>query len=150
MKEDKFSKTEDILCNYRNLEIKIKNIEIDIENLKNDYNGIAKTGYGEKSSPTYKFNSIVENEVIDREEKIDELIKHLEEAKSYNLNLKRKVDNALSTLTEEAHRLVELRYFSKPKKTWIAIGKEMNMDKDYCCKKRCEIINYLSDLIYSY
>ncbi|MCD2345797.1 hypothetical protein [Clostridium guangxiense] len=146
MKENIFKKTEYALYNYKNLEIKIKNIEIDIENLKNDYTGITAISYEEKSSPTFKFNSSVENEVVKKEK----LIKQLEGVKEYNLNLKRKIDNALKCLTSESYKLVELRYFTQPKKTWVAIGNEIKMDKDYCCKKRCEIINKLAELIYSY
>lgn len=146
MDEKIFKKTEYVLYNYNDLEIKIKNIEIDIENLKNDYNGVAGISYEEKTGSTFKFNSSVENEVVKKEK----LIKHLEGVKEYNLNLKRKIDNALKSLTDESYKLVELRYFTKPKRTWIAIGKELNMDKDYCCRKRCEIINKLASLIYSF
>lgn len=150
MDESIFKRTEHALYNYKSLEIKIKNIEIDIENFKNDYNGVTGISYEERSAPTNKFNSSVENEVIRREGKTANLIEYLEGIKAYNLNVKRKIDNALSSLNEESYKLVELRYFTKPRKTWIEIGRKLNMDKDYCCKKRCEIINELASLIYSF
>lgn len=145
-----FKRTEYTLYNYKSLEIKIKNIEIDIENLVNEYQGVTGITYEERTGPTNKFNSSVENEVIRREEELGDLIEGLHRSRTYNLNIKKKIDNALGTLPPDELRLVQLRYFKKPKPTWIAIGKDLTMDKDYCCKKRDEIINHLSELIYSY
>ncbi|QXE19992.1 hypothetical protein [Clostridium sp. 001] len=144
-----FKKTEATLYNYKNLEVKITNLDIDIESLKNNYQGIAPISYKERSQSTNKFNSVVENEVINREENIGDLIKELERDKNYNINLKRKIDNALRTLPEESFKLVKLRYFNG-KQTWTAIGRKLNMDKDYCCRKRCEIIESLGKLIYNF
>lgn len=144
-----FKKTEAILYDYKNLEIKIMNLDIDIETLKNSYCGVAPVNYKERTQSTNKFNSVVENEIIDREENMEDLIRRLEIEKNYNVNLKKKIDNALKTLPEESFKLVELRYF-KGKQTWTAIGRKLNMDKDYCCRKRCEIIERLGRLIYSF
>lgn len=144
-----FKKTEAILYDYKNLEIKIMNLDIDIETLKNSYCGVAPVSYKGRTQSTNKFNSVVENEIIDREENIEDLIRRLEIEKNYNINLKKKIDNALKTLPEESFKLVELRYF-KGKQTWTAIGRKLNMDKDYCCRKRCEIIERLGRLIYSF
>lgn len=144
-----FKKTEAILYDYKNLEIKIMNLDIDIETLKNSYCGVAPVSYKERTQSTNKFNSVVENEIIDREENMEDLIRRLEIEKNYNVNLKKKIDNALKTLPEESFKLVELRYF-KGKQTWTAIGRKLNMDKDYCCRKRCEIIERLGRLIYSF
>lgn len=150
MENNIFKRTEYILYNYKSLEIKIKNIEIDIENLKNSYQGVSAATFDERIGPTYKFNSSVENEVVRREGNVDKLIKELEISKAYNISLKAKTDNALGTLTPESLKLVELRYFKNPGLTWTAIGRELNMDKDYCCKKRYEVIHQLSRLIFSY
>ncbi|MDP4147465.1 MAG: xanthine dehydrogenase [Bacillota bacterium] len=150
MENNIFKKTEQALYDYKSLEVKIKNLNIDIESLKNDYSGIAAITYGEKTGATNKFNSSVENEVINREENAAVLIKKLEGIKLYNINLKNKIDNALETLDETELTLVQLRYFHKPKKTWISIAEELRIDKDYCCKVKNCIINKLSDLIYSF
>ncbi|MBV4422936.1 siderophore-interacting protein [Clostridium tyrobutyricum] len=145
MEEKLFKKTEGTLYNYKNLEIKIMNLNIDIETLRRNYQGVSSIRYEEKTQSTNKFNSSVENEVVNREK----LIKKLENERDCNVNLKRKIDNALKTLPEEEFKLVDLRYF-KGKQTWTAIGRHLNMDKDYCCRKRCDIIEKLARLIYSF
>ena len=81
-KENRFKKTESSLYNYNSLDVKIKNIEIDIENLENDIT-VRAISYDEKSSPTNKFSSSVEDEVIRRDEYIKEQICILKAKKKY-------------------------------------------------------------------
>ena len=145
--EDIFKKTEYTLYNYKSLDVKIKNIDIDINNLENDIT-VQGISYEEKSSPTNSFNSSVENEVIRREEKVSEKIQTLKSKRKYNLDLKTKIDGALEQLTSDEFKLVDLRYFSKDKKTWVEVGMKLSFDKDYCTKIRNKIIDKLSELIY--
>lgn len=147
MEDNKFKKTEYTLYNYKSLDVKIKNIDIDISNLENDIT-VQAISYDEKSSPTNAFNSSVENEVIRREEKVSEKIQLLKSKRKYNTDLKTKIDGALDQLTSDEFKLVELRYFSKDKKTWIEVGMKLGFDKDYCTKVRNKIIDKLSELIY--
>ncbi|NSB15851.1 hypothetical protein [Clostridium beijerinckii] len=147
MEDNNFKKTEYTLYNYKSLDTKIKNIDIDIDNLENDIT-VNAISYEERSSPTNAFSSTVENEVIKREEKIADKIQALKSKRKYNLNLKTKIDGALEQLTSDEFKLVELRYFSKDKKTWVEIGLNLGFDKDYCTKLRNKIIDKLSDLIY--
>mgnify|MGYP001575237941 CR=1 FL=1 len=145
--EDKFKKTEATLYNYKSLAVKIKNIEIDIDDLENDIT-VKAISYDEKSSPTNAFNSVVENEVVKREETIKQQIDVLKSKLKYNQNLKIKIDGALEQLTTDEYKLVDLRYFGRDKRTWISVGQELGFDKDYCTKIRNKIINKLSTLIY--
>ena len=145
--EDRFKKTEYTLYNYKSLDVKIKNIDIDINNLENDIT-IQGISYDEKSSPTNAFSSSVENEVIRREEKVSKKIQVLKVKRKYNMDLKTKIDGALDQLTSDEFKLVDLRYFSKDRKTWIEIGSKLSFDKDYCTKIRNKIIDKLSELIY--
>lgn len=147
MEDNKFKKTEYTLYNYKSLDVKIKNIDIDISNLENDIT-VQAISYDEKSSPTNAFNSSVENEVIRREEKVSEKIQLLKSKRKYNTDLKTKIDGALEQLTSDEFKLVELRYFSKDKKTWVEVGMKLRFDKDYCTKLRNKIIDKLSELIY--
>ena len=62
---------------------------------------------------------------------------------------RKKVDISFSNLTEEEQMLVNLRYFSRPKKTWIEIGNTMGIDKDYCCKLRKNIVYRIGNLVNS-
>ena len=148
MKENKFKKTESSLYNYNSLDTKIKNIEIDIENLENDIT-VRAISFVEKSSPTHKITSSVEDEVIRREEYIQEQICILKAKKKYYSDLKIKIQSSLQQLSENEYKLVKLRYLSgRNKKSWIEIGQELGFDKDYCKKIRTGVINYLSELIY--
>ena len=147
MEDNNFKKTEYTLYNYKSLDTKIKNIDIDIDNLENDIT-VNAISYEERSSPTNAFSSTVENEVVRREEKTADKIQALKSKRKYNLNLKTKIDGALEQLTSDEFKLVQLRYFSKDKKTWVEIGLNLGFDKDYCTKLRNKIIDKLSDLIY--
>lgn len=44
---------------------------------------------------------------------------------------------------------IELRYFSKPRKSWTEVGYKLNKDKDSCCRDRKKIINTLSYYIFN-
>lgn len=146
-KSDLFRKTEYALYNYKTIDLKIKNIEIDIECLKNDIS-IKAINYEEKVGPTNAFNSSVENEVIKREEKVAECIERLEAEKFLLVCRKAKIENALKSLADTERKIIELKYFTKPKRTWLEIGLAVNMDKDHCRRKGKKLIHSLSDYIF--
>ncbi|NFA43378.1 DUF722 domain-containing protein [Clostridium botulinum] len=147
MKNNIFKKTEKVLYDYKNLDIKIQNIDLQINTLENDIS-VSGVSYEERSSPTNAFSSVVENNVIKREEFTFEQINKLAILKNKTINLKKSIDNALNTLNHEERELVELRYFSKNKKTWVEIGMLLSIDKDYCSKLKNRIINQLSNYLY--
>ena len=62
--------------------------------------------------------------------------------------LRTKIYNALKDLKENERKLVELRYLSMDKRTWLDIGLELGFDKNYCQKLRNDIINQLIDIIF--
>ena len=146
--ENLLKKTEYALYDYKDLDIKIKSIEIDIEMLQNDIT-LKAINYDEKSGPTNAFSSSVENEVIRRDEVVKEQIQKLQRDKLLYISRKNKIENALKCLNDKELKLVELRYFVKPKNEWAKIGFELNFDKDHCCKLRNKIINKLSDYIFN-
>ena len=143
-----FKKTEYALYNYKDLDIKIKSIEIDIEMLQNDIT-LKAINYDEKSGATNAFSSSVENEVIRRDEVVKEQIQKLQRDKLLYVSRKNKIENALKCLSYKELKLVELRYFVKPKNEWAKIGFELNFDKDHCSKLRNKIINRLSEYIFN-
>lgn len=143
-----FKKTEYALYNYKDLDIKIKSIDIDIEMLENDIT-LKAISYEEKTGPTNAFSSSVENEVIRREEKIQEQINKLKRDKLLYKSRKLKIENALELLTKEERKLVELRYFSRPKKSWVEISRVMNIAHTHCCTMRVKIINNLNEYIFN-
>jgi len=146
MKNNIFKKTEKTLYDYKNMNIKIENIELYIESLLNDvsYAGVSY----EQKFPTNAFSSSVENEVIKRDEHLMGKVENLKKSRVKIVSLKQRITNALNTLEPEELRLVELRYFIKPKKSWVEIGMILGVDKVTCHRMKNNIINTLTDYIY--
>lgn len=108
-----YKKIEEMLYNYPKVKAEIENIKLDIEEME-DIVGIRGVSDNLKgSTPTYAFNSSVENEVINREEKLPERIEGLCRVLRSKERFIRKVDNALETLNENSKQLVQLKYFKK-------------------------------------
>ena len=145
--EDKFKKTEYHLYQYKDID-KLNQInDIRIKKLRNEISLGGGDMFGEKSSPTNKFNSAVENDVIYREKNIQPEIDNLMREKENRIIEKELIDNALDLLEEEEEKLVELRYFSKPTRSWDSIALELNQSKDNCIKIRRKVIERLADYI---
>ena len=145
--EDKFKKTEYYLYQYKDID-KLNQInDIRIKKLRNEISLGGGDMFGEKSSPTNKFNSAVENDVIYREKNIQPEIDKLMREKENRIIEKELIDNALDLLEEEEKKLVELRYFSKPTRSWDSIALELNQSKDNCIKIRRKVIERLADYI---
>lgn len=145
--EDKFKKTEYHLYQYKDID-KLNQInDIRIKKLRNEISLGGGDMFGEKSSPTNKFNSAVENDVIYREKNIQPEIDKLMREKENRIIEKELIDNALDLLEEEEKKLVELRYFSKPTRSWDSIALELNQSKDNCIKIRRKVIERLADYI---
>ena len=145
--QDKFKKTEYHLYQYKDID-KLNQInDIRIKKLRNEISLGGGDMFGEKSSPTNKFNSAVENDVIYREKNIQPEIDKLMREKENRIIEKELIDNALDLLEEEEKKLVELRYFSKPTRSWDSIALELNQSKDNCIKIRRKVIERLADYI---
>ena len=145
--EDKFKKREYHLYQYKDID-KLNQInDIRIKKLRNEISLGGGDMFGEKSSPTNKFNSAVENDVIYREKNIQPEIDKLMREKENRIIEKELIDNALDLLEEEEKKLVELRYFSKPTRSWDSIALELNQSKDNCIKIRRKVIERLADYI---
>ena len=145
--EDKFKKTEYHLYQYKDID-KLNQInDIRIKKLRNEISLGGGDMFGEKSSPTNKFNSAVENDVIYREKNIQPEIDKLMREKENRIIEKELIDNALDLLEEEEKKLVELRYFSKPTRSWDSIALELNQSTDNCIKIRRKAIKKLADYI---
>lgn len=142
-----FKKTEKILYDYKDIDLKIQNINLHINRLINDVS-VAGVSYEERTGPTNAFSSSIENEVIRRDEHMSNELKQLNQIKKDTITMQQIVTNALNTLNEEEYKLVELRYFQKSKKTWLEIGMKLGIDKDNCCKMKNKIINKLTNYIY--
>ena len=57
------------------------------------------------------------------------------------------IDNFLMTLDEYQKQIIELRYFTKPRPSWISISQQLNKSDGQCQKDRNQLIEKLSELI---
>ncbi|NFG27693.1 RNA polymerase subunit sigma [Clostridium botulinum] len=130
-----YKKTEAMLYNYNKTKSEIKNIDLDLKLLKSEIDGVGAIVYEEKTAPTNKFNSSVENEVIAREHRI----KKLEQIKLIKEVEIEKIDNTLSNLTEREYSIISRRYFNKEKNRYIAA--KLDLTEEYICELKAGIIN---------
>ncbi len=143
--EDRFKKTEYHLYKYKDIDKLNKLDEIKIKQLENDITLSAVQYDKDSISPTNAFHSNVEDEVIKRDEHIKYKVDNLKNnIKRRNLE-KELIITSLTLLEDEEKKLVELRYFSKPTRSWDSISLELNQSKDNCIKVRRKIIEQLSD-----
>lgn len=138
-----YNETERMLYKYKTLAAEVENLKIAITELENDYKGCSAIAYEEKSAPTNKFNSIVENEVISKEKALN---KYKEELEAKEL-LKLKIENALAPLTDREKEIVELKYF-KRLKTWELVAMNVELSGDYCRNLCKDIINKVSKILF--
>ncbi|MBC8579148.1 sigma-70 RNA polymerase sigma factor region 4 domain-containing protein [Zhenhengia yiwuensis] len=113
MDNNLYCKVEGMLYSVPKLKIEIDNLKIDLEELM-EYEGIRGASDNEKAgSPTYAINSSVENEVVNRMEKLaDKEQAIIRKINSKERELKR-IENALSILTEGERLLIEFWYFKR-------------------------------------
>nr|DAL12349.1 MAG TPA_asm: Protein of unknown function (DUF722) [Caudoviricetes sp.] len=146
MNTELFRKTENLLKNYSRLETEIRLIKAEIEDIKESYIGCVAIGYSEKSGPTNKFSSMVEDEVIRKEKDFFYLKRDLD----YKVRLKRRIDLAIQTLrTKEEKDLIRLRYINQPKVSWGTVARHLKYNKDYCRKElRPKVIKQIADFVF--
>lgn len=136
-----YKQAEWLLYNYKKLKAEIKNIELEIENIKNTYVGASAIDPEQISNNTNKIISLVENEVLEKERKIE----RLESIKLKKENQVKKVDNALEILTEEDRKLIELRYFEKMP-NW-KVAQRFNMTEEGCSARKRRIVESIKDIL---
>lgn len=110
---------ENILYDHKNIELKINNLNLHINALLN--------------------NMSIFHGTMNMED--------LKQSKNKIMYLKESINNALSKLSEEEYKLIELRYFQRNQKTWLEIGLTLGLDKDYCCKKNKKILNKIEQFL---
>ncbi|NFE85860.1 xanthine dehydrogenase [Clostridium botulinum] len=144
--EDRFKKTEYHLYKFKDIDKLNQLADIKIKQLLNDVS-IKAISYEEKSSSTNAFHSSVESEVIKRDEHIRDKIEQLKKDKERGIIEKELITTTLDLLEDDERKLVELRYFSKPTRSWTSIAQDLNQSVDNCIKVRKKVISKLSDYI---
>ena len=141
MKKEEIKKIEGILYNYKALQVEIDNLKIDLDIMNEEYNGIGSITYNEKSSKTNKFSSIVENEMIKRDEKIFKLTSTIKMKEG----LLRKVTNSLEALDERELEFIQSFYFKRY--SYMRISEVMNMGYRYVYDYKINVLKKLNPLI---
>lgn len=140
-----FRKTEAILYDYNNLALKIDLLKAEIKDMEETYKGCGSISYEERIQATNKFNSSVENEILQRERILNALKIDLRN----KVKLKRRIDGAVQGLKEKERRLVELRYIDKRLFNWKQISLVLNYSQEYCRRNlRKKVINKIADIIF--
>lgn len=140
-----FKKTEDILKDYQQLDAEIKCLELEINNIKNNYEGCGAIGYEERTQSTNKFNSSVENEIINKEKEIARLTILLNDKKT----LKEQIDTTMENMLETERKLIKLKYLNTDELSWRQVACMLGFDKDHIRKKiRVNAINKLAVTIF--
>ncbi|MBO0555691.1 hypothetical protein EXQ41_06450 [Clostridium botulinum] len=140
-KKNDIVELEKLLYKYKEMIAEIKNIDIEIEYITQHPEGISAMNYEEKSSATNKFNSSVENEVIE----IDEKIERLKEQKAEQVYWTSKIDNALEVLDQRNEEIIKMKYFEKINNTKIAA--RLNLTEEWICKLKNDSLKQLFKLI---
>ena len=134
--------------NYRKNKFKIKLIDIEIKEIENSYEGCTGLDMSkEKSSPTHKFSSDVENEVINKEKKIEKLKRN----KAKFINEVDKTDCFLRYLKNKEEesdsldsKLIEFKYIKNM--SWKSVGINLGMDRHSCKDRKNKILAELEDI----
>lgn len=140
-----FRKTEAMLYNYPQLEAEIKCLELEINNIKNNYEGCGPIGYEERTQSTNKFNSSVENEIINKEKELKRLNRDLNNKRT----LKDQIDSTVERMNDNERKLIELKYTNRNKLSWNQVSYILGFNVDYVRKEiRQEAINKLGKTIF--
>ena len=145
-KKDLYKVVESRLHNYKNLDMEINRIKLDIESYKTEFIGCKAITYSDDIvGPTNKFNSIIENEVLNREKDIDIMQKELKKKEIEKL----RIENALTCLDSTEEQLFNLYFNDKSKNTMSYITKKLHYSErksTYDLKDR--LVYKMMDMLY--
>lgn len=89
---------------YKELKADIAYFDIRLEEVEEDIIGISAQPQGERTGKTYKITSQVEEQV----EKLLEKKEELQRKKANTIRMIKKIDNALSVLTDEEREIIQV------------------------------------------
>ncbi|WP_410495150.1 hypothetical protein QTL86_13600 [Cellulosilyticum sp. ST5] len=142
-KEKTFKDVEGMLYAYTRTKAEAKDIDLEIEEMKESFQGINGKSDNEimQSTPTNKTGDPVADEVLRRTQEIDRLLKIKRSKERYI----ERIDNMLTTLSDEEQEFVRLKYILGRK------GKDMmsalNVSKDGMSSKRKIIVSSLVNFL---
>lgn len=139
---DKYRRIEEMLYDYRGNEHEIRDIEIEINKIRNNYNGISGICYEEKTSSGNDISSIVESEVISKEQKIEKL----EKVRMKRRMDSQKVENALELLTDIEREVVVGKYLDRLE--WFKIAYKIGYSESWTKSIRRQAVEKLTKRIH--
>ncbi|MBM7836429.1 DUF1492 domain-containing protein [Clostridium sardiniense] len=133
---------EELLKNYRKNKFRINDIDIEIEEIQMNFEGIRGLNISnEKTGPTNKFNSDVENEIVNKENRIDQLTQNKIKLQT---EIKR-TENLLNYLEGRHEKVIKFRYIDGLK--WSVISERLEISEPTCRKAREDAIEELSSIL---
>ena len=136
-----YKRVEAMLYNYKKTKAEIKILIRELEILENDYRGAGAISYDEKTQATNKFNSSVENEVINKTKEVYELENKIKLKEIEIAN----IDDALSTLNEREYYIIKEYYINN--RLLKVIADEIHVNENYASELKHKIINKLTSMI---
>lgn len=136
-----YSQIEGTLYNYKIIKASIENNKLRLENLELEdlEDGVSAITYGEPSSKTNKFNSVVENATIKNIETKERAIKSLNKTITREINKLKMIDNAISVLSETEREVITLFYIEDM--SWGQVAKKTNYSNSWCQELRCKAMD---------
>ena len=117
---------------YKELKADIAYFDIRLEEIEEDVIGISAQPQGERTGKTYKITSQVEEQV----EKLLEKKEELQIKKANAIRMIRKIDNALSVLTDEEREVIQVvaiegkKYWRLEEKLNLTYARIKQIEKD--------------------
>ena len=139
MATDEYKRTEKGLYRYKDLPSAIKQYNLQIEAVKNNIRGCGAIEYdSDRLSQSYNISKTVENEVILREKKIEEL-----ESKKRVLEIhKEKLDIAINNFNHEQTEIFKYVYLKvKPEWTVRRIVRELAISQSTFYRIKKELVH---------
>lgn len=131
---------EGLLYDYKNTLASIENLKLQIEEM--EYVGCKGVSYGERTQSTNAFSSSVENEMLDRQRRQDEIADRI-----FMLNnMVRRVANALGTLSSRELEIIKLKYFEKY--IYEDIEEELELSRTTVIRLKNDALERLKRLLY--
>ena len=138
-----YKQIEEMLKVYPVIKAEINNIEMDMLEIENNVGFKGVSDDPRPSTPTYQFNSTVENEALSISR--DRLLSNLKEEKKKRQRKIDRIENAMSILSEIEEEIISLYYFKKSSMT--SISYKIDRDKSQVYRKKKYAIRKMSDIM---
>lgn len=138
-----FKHVETMLKEYPVIKAEIKNIELDMQEIENTVGFKGTSDDPRPSTPTYQFNSIVENEALSLT--VEKAISKLKRERANRLKKIERIENALSILSENDDEIIRLYYFKQM--PIVAISYKLDRTRSQVYKRRSYAVSSMVNVL---